>query len=513
MAMVWLLISCSDPDFQTAGIKPDNKNTLNFEVYMPIGILEPSVYPATGASHIFPLLYSFLCVPDASGKLTPDLADKWHYDSAGSTWTIYLNQNARFHNGQPVTSNDVKFSFIKSPELLEITDISSVESISKISDKILKIKLDKDDPQFLNKVWDTEIVPAPIGQNIDFYNHPIGSGPFRFISRNGNNEVVLSAFKEYFRGRPAIDSLVYHFQPIKEKSWIRLLAGDTDAIMEISPKNFKILQNYQDRFYFDQFTLQAYTILLYNTTHPLFSDPMVRTALTYAIDREYIVREILNGAGVVANGPMGVDSLYHNPKLKPLPYDPKKAVALLKQAGWHLENQMGCFKKNGEIFEFTLLVFQESQIEKKVARYIQLCLNEVGVRVQTKMLPFNELMGKYHRNTQFDAVLTEMRGAYRNPKMALNLWAPIGTTPAVAGCFNHSEVTKLVHQVFKGVDTPKQIPTYYKIETWLTSLQPGTFLFQKKAIDVMSRRFVLPFPFSLSHHGIYRLQYAYLKNE
>ena len=489
-----------------------NENTLHFDVYTPIGPLEPAFYPVTSANLTFPLFYSYLCVPDASNRLTPDLAEKWQYDSSNFTWMIYLNQDACFHNGKPVKSIDVKYSFTKSLELLETTDLSSIESISIVSDSVLKIKLAENDPQFLRKVWNVEIMPKSSDQKIDYYNHPIGSGPFRFISRRGENEVVLGAFKEYFRGRPAIDYVVYHYEPIKEKSFTNLLAEDTDVIMEISPKNFKILQNYPEKFYFDQFTLQAYTILLYNTTHPLFSDPMVRTALTYAIDREYIVRKILNGAGVVANGSMGVDSPYHNPRLKPLPYDPNKAVALLKQVGWHLENKMGCFKKNGEIFEFTLLVFQESQIEKKVARYIQLCLNEIGVRVRTKMLPFNELMEKYFRNTQFDAVITELRGVYQNPKTALNQWAPIAATPAMAGCFHHPEVTKLVHQVFKGVDMQQQIPIYHKIDTLLTSLQPGTFLFQKKAIDVMSKRFVLPFPFSLSQEGVTKLQYAYLKN-
>ena len=512
VVMVGLLISCSEPNFPTAEKNPGNKNTIHYDVYTPIGSLDVSVYPATSASQIAPLLYSFLCVPDALDNLTPDLAEKWEYDSVDSTWTIYLNRNARFHNGQPVTSTDVKFSFTKCLERMERIDVLSIESISIVSDTIIKIKLTEDDPQFLRKVWDIEIMPKSSDQKIDYYNHPIGSGPFRFISRNGENEVVLGAFEDHFRGRPAIDYVVYHYEPLREKSFTRLLEEDTDVIMEISPNNFKTLQNYPEKFYFDQFILQAYTILLYNTTHPLFSDPMVRTALTYAINREYIVREILNGAGVVANGPMGVDSLYQNPKIKPLPYDPKKAVTLLKQAGWHLENQMGCFKKNGEIFEFTLLVFQESQIEKKVARYIQLCLNEVGVRVQTKMLPFNELVGKYHRNTQFDAVLTEMRGAYRNPKMALNLWAPIGARQAIAGCFSQPEVTKLVHQVFKESDIQKQIHIFHKIDALLSFLQPGTFLFQKKAINVMSRRFDLPFPFSLTIEGINRLQYAYLKN-
>lgn len=513
VAMVGMLISCSDTNVSTTKINPTDEKTLRFDVYTPIGTLDPSVYPATSATQIFPLLYSFLCVPDTSGKLRPDLAERWHYNSADYTWTIYLNQNARFHNGKPVTSMDVKYSFIKSLRLMVRTDMSSIKSISTVSDNTIKIKLNEDDPQFLRKVWDIEIMPKSSGQNIDYYNHPIGSGPFRFVSRIGGNDVLLGAFKEYFRGCPAIDYVVYHFEPEKERSWTRLLAGDTDVIMEISPINFKILQNYNNRFYTDQVVLQAYTILLYNINNPLFSNPAVRTALAYGIDREYIVREILSGAGVVANGPMGVNSPYHNPKVKPLPYDPEKAITLLKQAGWHHKTNLSFFERNGKPFEFTLFVFQEDQIEKKVARYIQLCLNDIDIRVHIKMMPYSELMKKYFRNTQFDAILTQLKGAYRNPKMALNLWAPINNKPAVAGCFYNSDVIKLVHHIFKEADTRRQIPIYQKLDAVIASLQPGTFLFQKKAIDAMSKRFTLLFPFSLSHEGVYRLQYVHLKNE
>jgi len=88
---------------------------------------------------------------------------------------------------------------------------------------------------------------------------------------------------------------------------------------------------------------------------------------------------------------MGVGSPYHNPEVKPLPFDPQQAMALLKEAGWIYDKESGCLYKEGRPFEFTIFIFDESQIEKKVASYIQLCLNDLGIRVWLRALPFEDL--------------------------------------------------------------------------------------------------------------------------
>ena len=274
-----------------------------------------------------------------------------------------------------------------------------------------------------------------------------------------------------------------------------------------------MIRQYKDRFYFDHYTLYYYTILLYNTYDPLFSDSKVRLALTHAIDREHIVKGILNGYGKVASGPMGVDSPYHNPAIKPVPFDPQKALSFLKQAGWTHDTKTRCLYKDGKPFEFTLLVFKESQVEKKVARYIQICLNDLGIKVHLKALAFEELKKKYFSNTEFQVVLTEFGGAYRNPEDLRDFWSPAFQSKSIAGCFEHPEVTRLIRKALDEKDPLEQKKLFYRLDALITSLQPGTFLFQKTAIDAMSKWFDLPHPFSLTHEGIYRLRHAALRHE
>lgn len=504
-----LIAACGKADVPSS--KQDgNENILRYDVPAPFTSLNPTEVVSSGSNHVFPLLYSYLFVPDDSGEIEPDLAVEWIYDSERFSWAIQLREDARFHNGKRVTSQDIEYSFESVLKNNRPFLFDMIKRISRVSDTSIRIHLTKNDPGFLKKIWDIEILPHRDRESSDLSAQPLGSGPFRFKSRKGETEVVLEANEDYYRGRPSLDGLMFQFQPDKESSWTRLLSGKTDIVQEISPKNYEMIKQYEKRFYFDLYPIWYYTILLYNTTDPLFSDPRVRRALTHAIDREYVIENILKGFGTIAAGPMGADSPYHNPDLKTIPYDPQKALVLLESAGWSCDSNNRYLMKNESVFEFTILVFEESQIEKKVARHLRLSLNDLGIRVNIELLPFGELKKRYHRNSEFQAVLTELNPVGSTPEALKDIWSLDPSKKSVAGAFNHPEITSLICQTLDEKDPDKQKESLYRIEELITLLQPGTFLFHKTAIDAMSRRFKLPIPFSLTHRGIYHLRHAEL---
>jgi peptide/nickel transport system substrate-binding protein len=507
IVVIGLGASCEGRNITSAKQGFENENILRFDVNCPFTSLNPAAVQASGSIQIIPLLYSCLVVPGSKGGLQPDLAVKWDYDPERLTWTIHLNERARFHNHHPVTAQDVQYSIEAMLKDVNPGLSASIARISAASDRVLIVELRANDPEFFQKLSGFAITPQSDGSKIDYYNGPVGSGPFRFAYRKGNKEVGLVANKEYWGDRPALDSVVFYYEVDKEKTWTRLLSGETDVAQEISPVNYKMMGHMRNRFHFNEYTLPYYAILLYNTSDPLLSDPRVRLALTHAIDREYIVESILKGSGVVAVSPMGVDSSYHDPQIRPIPYDPEKGLRLLEEAGWSYDDKRRHLAKNGKPFEFTIFLFEEYQIEKKVAQYIKLCLNELGIKVRLQAIPHNELVRRYRRNNEFQAVLTEFTGAYHRPDNLLELWTPYRGKKSRAGCFEHSEVTRLLYQFFEeGIVENKAL--LYEVEALLTSLQPGTFLFHKTAADVMSKRIKLPCPFSLTVGGISRLKYA-----
>ena len=441
-----LTVSCEKSHTPSNKDKTQNENILRYDVSAPLTSLDPMGVADTGSTMVFPLLYSYLFVPNANGKLEPDLAAEWTYDPENLAWTIRLRKDARFHDNRPVTAKDVKYSLEAGLGGLRSYLSGLVDRISLMSDTVICIRLKKNDSRFLEKIWDTDIVPHPNGRKVDYYDHPIGSGPFRFKQRKGESQVVLVANEDYFHGRPSLDGVIFYFQPDKEKTWTRLLSGATDIAQEISPKNYEIMRQYEKRFYFDLYPLNWYAILLYNTMDPYFSDVRARSALSRAIDTKYIVSRILRGFGVAAGGPMGVESPYHNPEVRPIPYNPQKGLKLLRDTGWSLDKQGRYLEKKGRPFEFTILVLQESQIEKKVAQYLQLCLNDLGIRVHLQSLPFRELTTTYRRNNAFQAVLTEISGVYRDPECIKSVWTCDLSKKSEAGVFENHALTRLIRE-------------------------------------------------------------------
>lgn len=501
---VLLLVACNNHDKSGGSETNTGKNVLRYDVNAPFTSLNPAEVDFSGSTNVFPLLYSYLCVPNAKGELEPDLAESWTYRPGACTWTIRLRRDTRFHDGSPVVSRDVLFSFNTQLKRLCPDLFGQIDRISLPSDDDVLVILKSDDPEFLKKIWQMEIVPRSSGKG-DFYNHPIGSGPFRFKSRKEDREIVLEANPDYFDGRPSLDRVVFWYQPDREKAWARLLSGHTDIAQELAPKNYRMIQSHSDRYYFDLYPLNYYTVLLYNTADRRFSDPRVRLALSYAIDRDFIVRHILGGFGKIAA--FLPESRCGNEETEPVAaYNPRKALTLLREAGWASDESGHWLRKNGKSFDFTILLFDEQKIEKKVAAYLQLCMSDIGIRTSIKALPYKELAARYCRNTKFQMVMTEFRGG-----ACCDLLRP-KPEDSQAQFSDRDELARLAHSA--GVKRELNETGVEKCSSneSVVSSQPAIFLFQKTAIDAMSRRFKVSFPFSLTHYGIYHLKNISLKH-
>ena len=489
-------------------------NVLRIDVPHEFGPFCPFTVECSGSRYVFPFIYSFLCVPNPDGELEPDLADHWDYDAKTYTWRITLRKGARFHNGIPVTAVDAAHSIVTLTENFAKEVAQKIKSVLAVDEHVLEIQLKQDGPFFLNSIWDVEILAAPgLHGSMNLDNSPVGSGPFQFDRRTDEGAVILSANKNYYKGRPSIDKVIFYYIPDRETSWVRLIKGETDIVGNLGVKDYQIIHKYADRFFFSKAPYHYYKILLYNTHHPLFENPLVRRALTHAVDRDYIVQNMLGGMAQKVAGPMGNQSPFHDPDLKPLAYDPALALELLAKAGWTTEPRIQYLMKNGQFLEFEMLLPSGDETGLRVARYIQLCLNDVGIRAHLKTLPLDELNERHYQNTAFDAVLMELTANPRRPEEILGLWVKMDDTPSKAGGFDSPEVARLAGLVLAANDPERQKSLFQEFDRLIADLQPGTFLFQKTYIDAMSKRFVLKYPFSYDNPVFYWLKDARLKNE
>ncbi len=509
---LFLLLPACSPDKDHADDPPGN--VLRIDVAHEFGTFCPLAVEFSGSRYVFPFIYSYLCVPNPDGELEPDLADHWDYDAKTFTWRITLRKDARFHNGDPVTAADAVRSILTTAGHLEKEVAQKIKTAKAVDEYMLEIQLKQDDPSFLMSIYDVDVVPDP-GRHANL--HPddlsVGSGPFQFEGRTDEGGVILSANKNYYKGRPSIDKVVLYYIPDRETSWVRLINGETDIVGDLAIKDYQIIEKYADRFYFSKSTYHYYSILLYNIRHQLFANPLVRRALTHAIDRDYIVQKMLNGFAEVVAGPMGNQSPFHDPDLKPLDYDPALAQELLAKAGWTLDPQSHYLVKNGQFFEFEMLLPSGDETGLRVARYIQLCLNDVGIRTHLKTLPLDVLNERHYQNTEFDAVLTELTANPRRPEEILGLWVKLDDIPSKAGGFDSPKATRLAGMILAANNPDTKKSLFREFDRLIDDLQPGSFLFQKIYIDAMSRRFTLNYPFSFSLYGFNWLQSARLRNE
>ena len=477
-------------------------NVLRIDVNGPLKSLNPMADYHCGSGLVNVLLYSCLFSLDEKGALQPDLAAQWTYDPSIPAWDIQLRKDASFHDGKPVTSKDVKYSLNEWLKKDTVGLQPVVRRVEIVTDHSIRVVLKDNDPEFPKKVCHLEIVPQSEGAQIDCFNHPVGSGPFKFQGRNADREVELVAHEAYHEGRPSLERVVFFYESDSEKSWSRLLQGQTDVVQGVYPKDYEMIEKYRSRFLFDLNPYERYALVLYNLKSPLFSDPKVRLALAHAIDKEYIVKNLLGGFGMVANGPMGVDSPFHDPTVKPIPCDRRKSLELFREAGWVYDDAPGCLLKDGRSFQFTILVFRDNQLDRRVAEYLKLCLNDLGVKMHIKTVPFELLVEKYVRNDGFEAVLTELKGAYIDPEVLLGMWSPGPSDCSGAGCFEHPEVTELLSAALAERDAEKKKELFYRLDTLMSSLQPGTFLYHKAMLGVMSKRVVLKVPFGNRYFSI-----------
>jgi peptide/nickel transport system substrate-binding protein len=281
------------------------------------------------------------------GTLHPALATTWKR-TAPTTWQLALRSDVRWHDGAPFTSADAKYSIdrtydpsVKAARLLGAWWTQAIE------------RTEAPDPATLiiHTRWPDVLLPARLAScagsvvpwaYIDrvgfkaFNERPVGSGPLRFVSWSKGDQCLLDANPEYWGGRIDIDRVVFKSVPDPERRVDLLLRGAADLIVPLAPEHGPRVASGPSTQVAGVLYAGLY-VLAVNVWVPPLNNPMIRQALSLAIDRETIVKEFWRGRGVVPNGPIPRGDRLHDPSLRALPYDPGTARERLKRAGYRGE--------------------------------------------------------------------------------------------------------------------------------------------------------------------------------
>lgn len=375
------------------------------------------------------LLFSGLMRFDVHGLPQPDLAESWGASSDGTQYNFTIRPNATWHDGQPVTTDDVIFTIdlIKSVGSLfpqDIKDLWSQIEVKRIDEKTLQFKLPEPFAPFLDYVT-FGILPKHLLEsvspdqlaNAEFNLKPIGTGPYKFdrLMTSGGQitGVVLVVNKDYYLPIPFIEQVVFRFYP---SSALALDAYQQGEVLGVSRLTADILQAA-----LMEPTLSVYTsrlpqlglvfLNLNNPNVPFLQSDKVRHALLLGINRNQIVSRIMQGQAIVADGPILPGSWAYYSEIEHFDYDPDKAAALLKDEGFVIPAGGGEVRaKDGQFLTFTL-VHPDDTVHTQIAQTIQADWALIGVRVELQSVTYDSLVNDFLTPRNYQAALADLNTA------------------------------------------------------------------------------------------------------
>jgi peptide/nickel transport system substrate-binding protein len=336
--------------------------------------LDPADHRSRQSETIIRNMFDGLVTRDNSSGVHLELAEslEWVDDT---TLEVKLRQGVKFHDGVEMTADDVVFTFerIIGENMIEYPEphssprgglIAPLESIEKTDDYTVVMHFSGPWPVAQQMLVHQQIVPKHYLEEVGtegFVAHPIGTGPFKFVSAKGLDEVVMERFDDYWGGAPdlapagpaCVSQAVFLVIPEASTRVAALLAGEVDIIQAVPAELVDTLAQTPGVQLQTAPSTQPKWMEM-NVSQPPFDDVQVRQALNYAVDKDLIIEAIYGGRAVALPGPLSPYNNFVNKSLEPYAYDPDKAVAMLAEAGWTDSDGDGTLDKDGQPLAFTI---------------------------------------------------------------------------------------------------------------------------------------------------------------
>lgn len=334
-----------------------------------------------------PLFQSTLVDMDPNMDIVKDLATDYQISEDGLTWNFTLREDAYFTDGERVSAEDVVFTFEEAKNSGSIVDLTNMKNISQINENTVEFILHKPDSSFIYTISATGIVPKhAYGPN--YGDNPIGSGPFKLVQWDKGQQIIMEANENYYGKVPEIKKATVLFME-EDAALAAAQAGQLDVAMtsanlagqKIQDMDLEVVKTIDNR----GLTLPCLpeegkkTKDGYGIGNNVTSDIAIRRALSYGIDREALIKDVLNGYGRPAYSE--ADGMPWSNEEIMVQYDIDKAKSILEEAGWMDTDQDGIREKNGQRAEFNLLYSAGDSTRQVLANAVALQAQELGIKI------------------------------------------------------------------------------------------------------------------------------------
>lgn len=372
------------------------------------------------------LIYCRLIQFDYRGLPQPDLADSWGISQDGKTYNFSIHPQAVWHDGQPVTSEDIAFTV----ELMKADEIPLPEDlkafwrqikVKPLDEKTLQFQLPEPFAPFLDYLT-FGILPAHLLKELtvnelldsSFNLQPVGCGAFQFDSLNIEQQrisaVTLKAFHQYYARPPFLEQVIFKYYPDGTSAYQAYSQGEVMGISQVTQDIlFQVLHHPQLNVFTGR--LPRLSIIFLNLDSPdvpYFQDENVRRALLMGINRRWIIEHIFQGQAILAHGPVFPDSWAYYESIPQVGYDPERAIKLLREAGYTLPAEGGQVRaKEGVAMAFEM-VYPSVPPFDQIAQRIQSDWLKLGVQANLIAVSYEELLADFLNPRNYQAALVEL---------------------------------------------------------------------------------------------------------
>ncbi len=440
------------------------------------------------AERLLELVFDNLVGENKYGKKEGRLAKSWKIAKNKMSVTFELRKDITWHDGKPFTSDDVVFTIkaAKDPKTVFLKKdgfgvFEKVEALGKHKVKFtFKLPIAEPTERFNWKVLPKhKFKGTTIKPTNPFNSKPVGTGPFRVTKATGK-QVRMKRHKKYWR-KVKIDGVFMQQIPDRNNQLELLQLGGLDAVVIVRPKDVPELERVKSVKLYPYSTVNWWYVA-YNFDHPLLNEQGIREAITYALNRQDLLMAHL-GTGDILSGPFTQASPFYNWEVKPRPYDPSRATAILEDLGWNKKGKW--LKKDGKKLTLKLSVEKGGQEIRGLCLDIQSQLKQVGIELKVKFLDSSKFTSRVFKKKKFDLALHQW--SFRRYENLYPLFHSSGNRNFIE--YQNPTVDTLLDRSRKARDSESLRKFYQGLHKELHRDQPYTFLWSLNARTAVASKF------------------------
>ncbi|MCF7890849.1 ABC transporter substrate-binding protein [Candidatus Bipolaricaulota bacterium] len=449
--------------------KPKYGGTLRVALPAEPPGLDPTTHTAAVIDRVlYNNVYQGLVRINRDGEVVPSLARDWEVSEDGTVYTFYLREGVSFHNGKKFTSEDVRFTFERA--MSDATTVphpeyfAPIEKIEAPSTTTVRINLSRPSSIFLFNLARGDAVILPRGVE-GLSSRPVGTGPFKFKTWKRGSNLSLTSYEDYYdRKLPYLEEVIFEFIGDVNTRITSLKSGGIDAIAYLSsPENAVSLKELGSIKVLTGVTTWEVILAMNNSRKP-FSDPLVRKAINYALDR----KEIIEGATFGFGKPIGSLMSPTNPNHLDLswlyPHEPEKARKLLKESGYP------------DGFEATLTLPATYELSLRSGKIVADQVKKVGIDLKIEKISWAQWLQRVFTNAEYDLTIIGHSEAfdisiYGDPNYYFN--------------YDNERLQRVLEKAERETDE-KTRSQLYSVAQWIIAEDvPSAFLFSAPSLPAM----------------------------